>query len=77
MILHSQDMVIQFLETQIRLVSEHEKSNAKLAAMNFYQEQYVFENYHMSYEQYMDRVILSLIERQDKICNDANITMLT
>ena len=71
-IIHSQDMVIDFLDTQIHLVSEHEKSNAKLAAMNFYQDQYAFENYHMSYEQYMDRVILSLIERQDKMCNDAN-----
>ena len=71
-IIHSQDMVIDFLDTQIHLVSEHEKSNAKLAAMNFYQDQHAFENYHMSYKQYMDRVILSLIERKDKICNDAN-----
>ena len=71
-IIHSQDMVIDFLHTQTHLVSEYEKSNAKLAAMNFYQDQYAFENYHMSYEQCMDRVILSLIERQDKMCNDAN-----
>ena len=71
-IIHSQDMVIDFLDTQIQLVSEHEKSNAKLAAMNFYQDRYAFENYQMSYEQYMDRVILSLIERQDKMGNDAN-----
>ena len=40
MIIHSQNMVIDFLDTQIHLVSEHEKSNAKLAAMNFYQDQY-------------------------------------
>ena len=45
---------------------------AKLAAMNFYQDQYAFENYHMSYKQYMDRIILSLIERQEKMYNHAN-----
>ena len=71
-IIHSQDMVIALLDTQVHLVSEHEKSNAKLTATNFYQDQYAFQNYHMSYEQYMDRVILSLIERQDKMYKHAN-----
>ena len=71
-ITHSQVMVIAFLNTQVQLVSEHEKSNAKLTAMNFYQDQYAIQNYHMSYEQYMDRVILSLIERQDKVYKHAN-----
>ena len=69
-IIHSQDMFIKFLDTKIQLLSEQEKSNAKIVAMNFFQDQYAFKNYHMSYEQYMDRVILSLIERQDKISND-------
>ena len=70
-IIHSQDMFIEFVDTQIRLISDY-KSNAKLVAMNFYQDQYAFKNYHMSCEQYMDRVILSLIERQDKMCNDTS-----
>ena len=69
-IIHSQEMFIKSLDTKIQLLSEQEKSNAKVVAMNFFQDQYAFENYHMSYEQYMDRVILSLIERQDKISND-------
>ena len=69
-IIHSQDMVIKSLDTKIQLLSEQQKSNAKIVAMNFFQDQYAFENYHMSYEQYINRVILSLIERQDKISND-------
>ena len=71
-IIHSQDMVIAFLNTQVHLISEHEKSNARLVAMNFYQDQYAYQKYHMSYEQYMDRVILSLIERQDQMYKRAN-----
>ena len=50
-IIHSQDMFIKFLDTKIQLLSEQEKSNAKIVAMNFFQDQYAFENYHMSYEQ--------------------------
>ena len=66
-IIHSQYMCIQFSDIQIQQVSEYEKNNAKLVAENFYQDQYAFANYHMSYEQYMDRIILSLIEKQDKL----------
>ena len=69
-IIYSQDMFIKSLDTKIQLLSEQERSNAQIVAMNYFQDQYAFENYHMSYEQYMDIVILSLIERQDKISND-------
>ena len=65
-IIHSQYICIQFSDIQIQQVSEYEKSNAKLAEENAYQDQYMSTNCHMSYEQYMGRVILSLIERQDR-----------
>ena len=71
-IIHSQDMFIKFLDTKIQLLSEQERSNAQIVAMNYFQDQYAFENYHMSYEQYMDRVILSLIERLKNVTNNTN-----
>ena len=46
-IIHSQDMFIEFLDTKIQLLSEQERSNAQIVAMNYFQDQYTFENYHV------------------------------
>ena len=45
-IIHSQDMFIKFLNIKIKLVSEQEKSNAKIVAINFFQDQYAFVTTH-------------------------------
>ena len=57
-------MCIVFSDFQIQLLSNHDKVNANVVASNFYQDCYCLEKYHMSYEQYMDR--LSDVNLKDK-----------
>ena len=54
----------------IETCTDNQKHYAKCTAENFYQDCKAYHEYHMSYEQFMDRLILSLIERQDKLSAD-------
>ena len=51
----------------IETYTNNQKHYAKCIARNFYQDCKAFDKYHMPYEQFMDRLIMSLIERQDKL----------
>ena len=51
----------------VETYTDNQKHYAKCTAENFYQDRKAYYEYHMSYEQFMDRLILSLIERQDKL----------
>ena len=51
----------------VETYTDNQKHDAKCTAENFYQDCKTYYKYHMSYEQFMDRLILSLIERQDKL----------
>ena len=57
------------LPPELVLLTESEKIYAKISAQTFYQDCKIFSDYRMSYERYVDRVILNLIESQTKLIN--------
>ena len=65
-IVHSQDMLIHF-PLKIQKVTKLGKMNAEITAYNFKQDYINFNCFGLSYEKYMDRIIMNLIENQDKI----------
>ena len=51
----------------IETFTNNQKRCDKCNAEIFFQDFEAFDKYHMPYEQFMDRLILSLVERQDKL----------
>ena len=64
-IIHTQNMLIH-CPLKVQEVTELEKVNAAITADNFKQDCRTFNSLNMSYENYMDRIIMNLIENQDK-----------
>ena len=64
-IIHTQNMLIH-CPLKVQEVTELEKVNAAITADNFKQDCRTFNSLGMSYEKYMDRIIMNLIENQDK-----------
>ena len=67
-ILYSQNMLVH-LPLKIETVTKLKQKHAELIAYNFKQDCKIFNELGMSYEKYMDRIILNLIEKQDKAIN--------
>ena len=51
----------------IKTYTDNQKHYEKCTAENCYRDCKAYYEYHMSYEQFVDRLILTLIERQDKL----------
>ena len=51
----------------IETFTSHQKAYVKLTADNFYQDCKAFDKYHKSYEYFMDKLILTLIESQYRL----------
>ena len=64
-IIHTQNMLIH-CPLKVQEVTELEKVNAAITADNFKQDCRTFNSLNMSYEKYMDKIIMNLIENQDK-----------
>ena len=67
-IIHIQDMLVHFPQN-IQKRTQLEQMNTEITAYNFNQDYKTFNYLGMSYEKYMDRIIVNLIENQDKISN--------
>ena len=67
-IVYIQDMLIP-LPLKIQILTESERKCAKMTAQNFYQDCKTFTYFGMFYEQYIYRIILNLIENEDKLTN--------
>ena len=68
-ILYTQNMLIH-CPLKIQNITELEKMNADITADNFKQDYRTFNCLNMSYEKYMDRIIMNLIEKQDKLTHN-------
>ena len=67
-IVYIQNMLIH-LPLKVQKVTKSEKMYAEVTAHDFKQVCKTFNDFGMSYEKYMDRIILNLIEKQDKLTN--------
>ena len=67
-IIHVQNMMVH-LPLRIQERTYLEQMNAKIVAHNFKQDYNIFNWLGMSYEKYMDMIIMNLIEKQDKTPN--------
>ena len=67
-IVYSQNMLVH-LPLKIETVTKSEQHHAEIIAYNFKRDCKTFNELGMSYEKYMDRIILNLIEKQNKAIN--------
>ena len=68
-ILYTQNMMIH-RSLEIQKITKSDKVNADITADNFKQDYRIFNCLNMSYEKYMDRIIMNLIEKQDKLIHN-------
>ena len=67
-IIHVQNVIVH-LPLRIQKITYLEQLDAKIVAHNFKQDYNTFNCLGMSYEKYMDRIIMNLIEKQDETPN--------
>ena len=68
-IIYTQNMLIH-CPLKIQKITKLEKVNADITADNFKQDHRTFKCLNMSYEKYMDRIIMNLIEKQSKFTHN-------
>ena len=61
--------ILVHLPLKVQIVTKSEQMYAEVIADNFKQDCKMFNDFGMSYEKYMDRIILNLIEKQNKLTN--------
>ena len=57
------------LPPEVEMLTESQRMYVKITALNIYRDCKILSDYRMSYEQYLDSVILNLIESQIKLIN--------